>query len=151
MFLGYTNYNMSSWTICKRVCFRDDLSAAVKAHVDGLARSIAYSGSIQVEIHTPPLELDVLPEEHTAVIRAEWSLGSPFIPTEQSWNMMVMNAMVDRKKGTISVNDRQTSHGMSPLRRAMRSNNTSTVISQEQNEEGFKHRVVQYSKWGSDS
>ncbi|KAJ5555323.1 hypothetical protein N7535_007759 [Penicillium sp. DV-2018c] len=58
--------------------------------------------------------------------------------------MMVMNAMVDRKKGMISVNDRHTSHGMSPFRRAMRINNPSTGL----NEAGFKRSVVQYSEWG---
>ncbi|KAJ5142734.1 uncharacterized protein N7515_001521 [Penicillium bovifimosum] len=104
--------------IRKLVCVPDDLSAAIKAHAEGLARQIAYGGSIKAEIHTPPLESDVLPQEYTAVVRAEWSLGSPFIAAEQSWNMMVMNAMVNRKKGMISVNDRQTSHGRSPFRRA---------------------------------
>lgn len=140
---------MSSWTIRKLVSLHDDDSAAIKAHAEGLARKIAYGGSIIVEIHTPPLGVDVA--ENTAEVREEWSFGSPFIPTEQAWDLLVMNAMVDRRRGFISVDEPRPSHGRSPFRRAMKSNNTSTVVSQVQNDEGFKHIVQQYSKWGSDT
>jgi len=142
---------MSSWTMRKLLCLCDDDSAALKTHAEGLARKIAYGGTIKIDIHTPPLEVDTLPEEHTAVVRAKWSLGCLFNPTEPSLDLMIMNAMVDRRKGFISVDDLQPSYGLSPFRRAMKSNHTSTVISQERNEEGFKHTVLQYSKWGSDS
>ncbi|KAJ5274233.1 hypothetical protein N7505_002778 [Penicillium chrysogenum] len=137
-----------SWTVRKLVSLRDDDSATIKAHAEGLARKVAYGGSITVKIHTPPLEADVA--ENVAEVRAEWSFVSPFIPTEQAWDLLVMNAMVDRRTGFISVDEPRPSHGRSPFRRAMKSNNTSTVVSQVQNEEGFKHTVRQYSKWGSD-
>lgn len=139
---------MSSWTINKLVSLRDDYSAAIKTHAEGLARQIAYGGSIIVEIHTPSPEADVA--ENTAEVRAEWSFGTPFIPTNQQWDLLVMNAMVDRRRGFISVDELRPSHGRSPLRRAMKCNNTSTVVSQVQNEEGFGHTVLRYSKWGSD-
>ncbi|KAJ5555324.1 hypothetical protein N7535_007760, partial [Penicillium sp. DV-2018c] len=58
----------TTWTIRKLVCVPDDLAAAIKAHAEGLARQIAYGRSIKAEIHTPPLELDVLPQEYTAVV-----------------------------------------------------------------------------------
>ncbi|CAG8892684.1 unnamed protein product [Penicillium egyptiacum] len=127
----------ASWTIRKLVSLRDDDPTAIKAHAEGLARNIAYGGSIIVEIHTPPPEAGV--PENTAEVRAEWSFRSPFSPTEQPWDLLVMNAMVDRRRGFISVDEPRLSHGRSPLRRAMKSNDTSTVISQVQNEEGFKH------------
>ncbi|KAJ5452931.1 hypothetical protein N7445_001114 [Penicillium cf. griseofulvum] len=135
-----------SWTIHKPVCLRDD-SAGTKIYAESLARKIAYGGSIKVEIHTPPLEVDV---SDTAVIRAEWSFGSPFIPGGP-WGLLLMDAMVDRRRGFISVDEPRPSHGRSPFRRAMKSNNTSTVVSQVRNEEGFKYTVLQYSKWGSDT
>jgi hypothetical protein len=138
---------MSSWTIRKLVSLHDDDSATVKAHAESLARNVAYGGSIIVEIHTPTLEADVA--QDTAEIRAEWTFGSPFIPVEQPWDQLVMNAMVDRRRGFISVDEPRLSHGRSPLRRAMKSNNTSTVVSQVQNE-GIGHTVLQYSQWGSD-
>jgi hypothetical protein len=138
---------MSSWTIRKLVSSHDDDSAAVKGHAESLARDVAYGGSIIVEIHTPPVETDVA--ENTAEIRAEWSFGSPFIPVEESWDQLVMNAMVDRRRGFISVDESRPSHGRSPLRRAMKSNNTSTVVSQVQ-DGGIGHTVLRYSQWGSD-
>lgn len=139
---------MSSWTIHKLVSLRDDECAATKAHIESIARKIAYGGSVKVEIHTLPMEVDVLSEEHTAVVRAGWSLGCPFIPTEQSWDQTVMNAMVDCRKGFISVDAPQPSYGMSPFRRAMRTNNTSTVISQERDADGFQHTVRQILTMG---
>ncbi|OQD60272.1 hypothetical protein PENPOL_c025G07157 [Penicillium polonicum] len=138
----------TSWTINKIVSLSDNDLVAIKTHAEGLARSIAYGGSIIVEIHTPPLQADVA--ENTAEVRAEWSFGSPFISTEQPWDLLVMDAMVDRRRGFISVDEPRPSHGRSPFRRAMKSNNTSTVVSQVPNEEGFQYTVLQYSKWGSD-
>ncbi|KAJ6128858.1 hypothetical protein N7471_010075 [Penicillium samsonianum] len=78
--LGDSN-NGRSWTINKLVSLRDDDSAAIKTHAEGLARQIAYGGSIIVEIHTPSPEADVA--ENTAEVRAEWSFGTPFISTDQ--------------------------------------------------------------------
>ncbi|KAJ5956052.1 hypothetical protein N7501_010331 [Penicillium viridicatum] len=138
----------TSWTINKIVSLGDNDLVAIKSHAEGLARSIAYGGSIIVEIHTPPLQADVA--ENTAEVRAEWIFGSPFISTEQPWDLLVMNAMVDRRRGFISVDEPRPSHGRSPFRRAMKSNNNSTAVSQVRNEEGFQHTVLQYSKWGSD-
>ncbi|KAJ5506567.1 hypothetical protein N7453_005524 [Penicillium expansum] len=138
----------TSWAVHKLVSLRDDDFAAIKSHAESLASKIAYGGSIIVQIHTPPAEADVA--ENTAKIQAEWSFGSPFLPTEQPWDLLVMNAMVDGRRGFISVDEPRPSHGRSPFRRAMKSYNTSTVISQCQNEEGFKHTVLKYSKWGSD-
>ncbi|CAI7607240.1 unnamed protein product [Penicillium viridicatum] len=145
--LGDSN-ERTSWTINKIVYFSDDDSATIKAHAEGLARKIAYGGSIIVEIHTPPLQADVA--ENTAEVRAEWSFGSPFISTEQPWDLLVMDAMVDHRRGFISVDEPRPSHGRSPFRRAMKSINTSAVVSQVRNEEGFGYKVLQYSKWGSD-
>ncbi|KAJ6188479.1 hypothetical protein N7519_003387 [Penicillium mononematosum] len=128
--------NGTRYSLQSCLSLHDDDSVAVKAHAESLARNVAYGGSIIVEIHTPPLEADVA--GNTAEIRAEWSFGSPFVPVEQSWDHLVMNAMVDCRRGFISVDEPRPSHGRSPLRRAMKSNNTSTVVSQVQNE-GIGH------------
>lgn len=128
---------------------RDDDSAAIKAHAESLACHIAYGGSIIVHMHTPPVEADIA--ENTAEVRAEWSFDSPFFSTEEPWGLLIMDAMVDRKRGFISVDEPRPSDGRSALRRAMKFNNTSTVISEVRNDDGFTYTVLQYSKWGSNT
>ncbi|KAB8221060.1 hypothetical protein BDV33DRAFT_230523 [Aspergillus novoparasiticus] len=140
----------SSWTLSKLVSFPDHDCAAMKAHIERLARRIAYSGSVEVVFHTPSIEADALPEKHDVQIRAEWTFDCPFTPTDQVWNELVMNAMVDRKKGWISLNDPKRSYGMSPFRRAIRHGNNSRIVSQEQNANGFTLSVQQFSRWGCD-
>lgn len=141
---------MTSWTIQNLVCLRDDDSASMKTYAERLARQTAYGGFIRVVIHTPPLEEGVLLDEHTAMVRAEWSLGDQFISPEKSWDKLVTNAMVDRRRGFISVDEPLQSYGMSPLRRAMKTNNTYTIVSETLDERGFGHSVLKYRKWGCD-
>ncbi|RAL07251.1 uncharacterized protein BO97DRAFT_473776 [Aspergillus homomorphus CBS 101889] len=144
-----------SWTLCRLVSFPDDDCAALKAHIKGLTRKIAYSGSVEVVFHTPSTEPgDTLPgQQHGVHVQAEWMFECPFTPTDQEWNQLVMNAMVDRKKGWISPlpnNEPKPSHGMSPFRRAIRQGNTSRIVSQQQGADGVKHSLRQYSQWGCD-
>ncbi|KAL2702731.1 hypothetical protein AAEP93_007029 [Penicillium crustosum] len=138
-----------SWTLRKIVGLRDDDSTAIKAHAEGLARSVAYGGSIIVQMHTSPAEADVA--ENTVEVRAEWSFDSPFFSTEKPWSLLIMDAMVDRKRGFITVDEPRPSDGRSAFRRAMKFNNTSRVISEVRNDEGFTHTVLQFSKWGSNT
>ncbi|KAJ5959547.1 uncharacterized protein N7479_006697 [Penicillium vulpinum] len=139
-----------SWKISKLLSLHNSDSAATKTYAEGLACKVAYGGSITVEVHAPPLEVDA--SEYAAVVQAEWSFGSPLIPMESLWDLLVMNAMVDRRRGFISVDEPpRPSYGRSPFRRAIKSDNTSTIISEAQNEEGFKHTVLQYSNWGSNT
>lgn len=139
----------SSWTLHKIVSLRDDDSAAIKAHAEGLACSIAYGGSIIVEMHTPPVEADVA--ANTAEVREEWSFDSPFFSMEKPWDLLIKDAMVDRKRGFISLDKPRQPDGRSALRRAMKDNNTSTVISEVRNDEGLTYTTLQYSKWGSNT
>ncbi|KAK6823702.1 hypothetical protein RU639_006305 [Aspergillus parasiticus] len=139
-----------SWTLCKLVSFPDDDSAAIKAHIESLARNTAYGGSIEVVFHTPSIDADVLPEKQNVEIRVEWIFDCPFTPTDRVWNELVMNAMVDRKKGWISLNEPPLFYGMSSFRRAIRHGSTSRVVSQEQDAHGFKRSVRQFSQWGYD-
>lgn len=60
-----------------------------------------------------------------------------------------MNAMVDKWKGSISFDEPKRSHGRSPFRRAMKSNDTAKLVSHDQNKDGSKYTVLKYSKWGS--
>ncbi|OGM41662.1 hypothetical protein ABOM_009956 [Aspergillus bombycis] len=140
----------SSWALCKLASFPDDDCAEMKAHIERLARNTAYDGSVEVVFHTPSIEADALPEKHKVQIRAEWSFDCPFTPTDQVWNELVMNAMVDRKKGWVSPNEPQLPYGMSPFRRAIRHGNNSRIVSQEQDANGFTRSVRQFSRWGCD-
>ncbi|PYI35739.1 hypothetical protein BP00DRAFT_422142 [Aspergillus indologenus CBS 114.80] len=118
-----------SWTLHKSASIPDGDFTAFKSHIERLARSIAYGGSVEVVFHTPSIEQDALPEQHDAQIRAAWSFECPFTPADQVWNQAVTNAMVDRKKGTISPSHESgPSHGMSPFRRAIRRGGTSRVV-----------------------
>ncbi|KNG87788.1 hypothetical protein ANOM_004631 [Aspergillus nomiae NRRL 13137] len=139
-----------SWTLSKLVSFPDGDCAAMKAHIERLARRVGYGGSVEVVFHTPSIEADVLPEKHDVQIRAEWRFDCPFTPADQVWNELVMNAMVDRKKGWISLNDPKRSYGMSPFRRAIRHGNNSRIVSREQNANGLTLSVQQFSRWGCD-
>ncbi|KAE8166817.1 hypothetical protein BDV40DRAFT_224353 [Aspergillus tamarii] len=105
----------------------------MKAHIERLARNTAYDGSIEV------------------YIRAVWSFDCPFTPADQAWNELVMNAMVDRKKGWVSPNEPKRHYGMSPFRRAIRHSSNSKTVSQEQDADGFTRSVRQFSRWGCDS
>ncbi|KAB8218062.1 hypothetical protein BDV33DRAFT_193000 [Aspergillus novoparasiticus] len=125
-----------SWTLCKLVSFPDDDCAAIKAYIESLARNSAYGGSIEVVFYTPSIDA--------------WIFDCPFTPTDRVWNELVMNAMVDRKKGWISLNKPQLFYGMSSFRRAIRYGSTSRVVSQEQDADGFKRSVRQFSQWGYD-
>lgn len=148
--LGNDTGDERSWTLCKLVPLPDDDCAAIKAHIEHLARKAAYGGSVRVIFHTPDVKEDAFPDGQNAEIRVEWSFDHLFnTPAGQSWDQLVMNAMVDRRKGWISLDDPKPSHGMSPFRRAIRSGNTSRVVSQEQGADGFKHSVRQYSRWGT--
>lgn len=120
---------------------------AVKMHIEALAHNIAYGGSIDVKIHAPLFEAKV--PEYTAVIHAKWAIGRSLVPAENPWDLKIKNAMVDRKRGFVSFDEPTISHGRSPFRRAMKSNNTATVVSQDQNDDGSKYTVLRYSKWGS--
>ncbi|KAF5856663.1 hypothetical protein ETB97_007052 [Aspergillus alliaceus] len=139
-----------SWTLSKLVSFPDDDCAAMKAHIERLARNTTYDGSIEVVFYTPSIEADALPEKHKVQIRAEWSFDCPFTPADRVWNELVMNAMVDRKKGWISPNEPKLPYGMSPFRRAMRHDNNSRIVSQEQDTDGFTRSIRQFSRWGCD-
>lgn len=94
--------------------------------------------------------MDVLPEERIAVIWVDWSLDYPFVPKEQSWDLVIENAMIDRRRSFASVDDPQPSYGMSPTRRAMNYNRASRAVSEEQNVDGSSYKIVQISGWRSD-
>jgi hypothetical protein len=89
--------------------------------------------------------------EKSAVIQAKWSFDCPFIPAEETWELMIQNAMVDRKRGFISVGDPQPSYTSPPLRRAMNSNRTLKGAKRIRNEEVFTWTIRQYSGWGFDT
>ncbi|THC93733.1 hypothetical protein EYZ11_006773 [Aspergillus tanneri] len=145
---------MTGWLMVRTadVSFPDDDCAVMKAHIERLARNTAYGGSIEVVFHTPYPEPDNAVSEKTynAQIRVKWKFECPFPPTDQVWNDLVMNAMVDRKKGWIArdVPTPSHGHGMSPFRRAIKG--TSQIISQEQDVDGSKRLVQRFSPWGCD-
>ncbi|OJJ95670.1 hypothetical protein ASPACDRAFT_9423, partial [Aspergillus aculeatus ATCC 16872] len=147
-----TNPKLSfRWTLHKSAFLPDDQFAAFKSHIEHLAHSTAYGGSVEVEFHSPSAEPDTLPEQHDVQIRAEWSFECPFSPTDQVWNQLAMNAMVARKKGRVSPSqDPRPAHGMSSFRRAIRQGGMSRIVLQQQDAEGVKHSVRQYSQWGCD-
>ncbi|PYH86133.1 hypothetical protein BO82DRAFT_350431 [Aspergillus uvarum CBS 121591] len=122
---------------------------ALKSHIECLARSTAYGGSVEVVFHTPSIKLDALPERHDVQIRPAWSFECPFTPADQVWNQAVMNAMVERKKGWVSSSlEPKPSHGMSSFRRAVRQGGSTRVVLQAQGPDGVQHSVRQYSRWG---
>ncbi|RAH71373.1 uncharacterized protein BO66DRAFT_347353 [Aspergillus aculeatinus CBS 121060] len=140
-----------SWTLHKSAFFPDGNFTAFKSHIERLARSIAYGGSVEVVFHGTSAEPDAMPEQHDVQIRAEWSFECPFTVADQIWNQAVMNAMVDRKKGRVSPSqDPRPAHGMSSFRRAIRQGGMSRVVLQEQDAHGVKHSVRRYSQWGCD-
>ncbi|RAH81420.1 hypothetical protein BO86DRAFT_389632 [Aspergillus japonicus CBS 114.51] len=71
-----------SWTLHKSASIPDGDFTAFKSHVERLARSTAYGGSVEVVFHTPSIELDALPEQHDVQIRAAWSFECPFTPAD---------------------------------------------------------------------
>ncbi|RAH40948.1 uncharacterized protein BO95DRAFT_423710 [Aspergillus brunneoviolaceus CBS 621.78] len=131
--------------------FPDGSSTAFKSHIERLARSIAYGGSVEVVFHRTSAEPDAMPEQHDVQIRAEWSFECPFTAADQIWNQAVMNATVDRKKDRVSPSqDLRPAHGMSSFRTAIRQGGMSRVVLREQDAHGVKHSVRQYSQWGCD-
>ncbi|GKZ17749.1 hypothetical protein AbraIFM66951_010845 [Aspergillus brasiliensis] len=145
-----------SWTLSKSGHFPVDDCTALKTHIEHLARKTAYGGSLEVLFHTPSTELEVgrnaSPEKtHIAQIQADWRFEWPFTPTDQVWSELIMNAMVDHKNGWIELPVAKPSYGMSPFRRAMRANDTSHIVSRQQDADGVTRSVRQFSSWGQDS
>lgn len=127
----------SSWTLHKSAFFPDGSSTAFKSHIERLARSIAYGGSVEVVFHRTSAEPDAMPEQHDVQIRAEWSFECPFTAADHIWNQAVMNAMVDRKKDRVSPSqDLRPAHGMSSFRTAIRQGGMSRVVLREQDAMG---------------
>lgn len=87
--------------------------------------------------------------ERTAVLQVEWAPDNLFASMDKDWDSKVMNSMVDKRKGAVPFDEPKPSHGRSPFRRAMKSNNTARPVSHDQNEDGLKYTVLKYSKWGS--
>ncbi|CAK96265.1 uncharacterized protein An02g00500 [Aspergillus niger] len=129
--------SVSSWALWKSGHFPDEDCTALEGHLERLARKTAYGGTVEVLFHTPSTEFEAgknASNENTNIanIYVHWTFECPFTPIDQVWSELVMNAMVDHKKGWIEPHLPKPSHGMSPFRRAMRANGTSRIVSQEQ-------------------
>ncbi|GFN16493.1 hypothetical protein AtubIFM55763_010327 [Aspergillus tubingensis] len=154
--LNYDDADDQSWTLHKSGHFLNGDCTALRTHIERLAQKTAYGGSVEVSFHTPSIQSEArnnasAENGHIAQVFLEWAFECPFTPTDKVWSELVMNAMVDHKKGWIEPDVPRPSHGMSPLRRAMRDNGTSRVVSRDQNANGVTHSIRQFSSWGGDS
>ncbi|KAJ5762609.1 hypothetical protein N7533_001290 [Penicillium manginii] len=136
-----------SWIIQNSCYVQEKDLTAIKGHLEALARRTGYGGDVTSMVHTPLFE-KIIPES-TAVLQVEWTPDNLFIPMDNDWNSKVMNAMVDKRKGSISFDEPKPSHGRSPFRRAMKLNDTAKLVSRDQNKDGAEYTVLKYSKWGS--
>ncbi|OJJ76660.1 hypothetical protein ASPBRDRAFT_192777 [Aspergillus brasiliensis CBS 101740] len=144
------------WTLRKSGHFSEEDCTALKTHIERLARKTAYGGSLEVLFHAPSIDIEAgsnaSPEKtHIAQLKADWMFECPFTPTDLVWSERIMNAMVDHKNGWIKPPVLKPSYGMSPFRRAMRANDTSHIVSREQDANGVTRSVTQFSSWGHDS
>ncbi|EHA22580.1 hypothetical protein CBS115989_7862 [Aspergillus niger] len=154
--LNYNNTDDRSWALWKSGHFPDEDCTALEGHLERLARKTAYGGTVEVLFHTPSTEFEAgknASNENTNIanIYVHWTFECPFTPIDQVWSELVMNAMVDHKKGWIEPHLPKPSHGMSPFRRAMRANGTSRIVSQEQDSNEVTRSVRQFSSWGCDA